>query len=269
MFQVSDQELRGVRVGHRQQDPRHHGGILVRPGLPDDGLEDRGGTKLVAEGDADRVGMMDENGQYINQLQVYALLLLYLLEVQGKRGPVVKTVTTTAMAHKLAKLYDVPVHETPVGFKYIGELILEDKLAFGGEESAGVGIRGHLPEKDGILACLLVAEMLATTGKTFTELSNEMFEEFGPRFTKRVDIKLTNPLRERVEELLKSPPKEVDGIKVAKTKKLDGVKLIFDEQRWLLLRLSGTEPVVRVYAEACTPKDLKALVGMGKKMVKG
>lgn len=224
---------------------------------------------LATDCDGDRFGIIDERDRFIAPNQVLALLALYMKRNRKFEGGLARSIATTHLMDLIATKLDVPLYETPVGFKYIGELILEDKLAFGGEESAGLGIRGHLPEKDGILACLLVAEMLATTGKTFTELSNDMFSEFGPRFTKRLDIKVTPAIRQRIEAMIENPPEEVDGIAVSKVKKLDGVKLIFDEQRWLLFRLSGTEHVVRVYAEACTPKDLKALVGMGRKLVKG
>jgi phosphoglucomutase len=224
---------------------------------------------LATDCDADRFGIIDERDRFVSPNHILALLALYMKRNRGTEGGLARSVATTHLIDLIAREFDVPLYETPVGFKYIGQLILEDKLAFGGEESAGLGIRDHLPEKDGILACLLVAEMLATTRKTLTSLIDEMFHEFGPRFTKRIDLKLTPQLQERMVEKLKNPPKEIDGIKVAKVKKVDGVKLIFDEQRWLLFRLSGTEPVVRLYAEACTPKDLKALVDMGRKLVKG
>jgi len=161
----------------------------------------------------------------------------------------------------------VPLYETPVGFKYIGELILADKIAMGGEESAGMSMYRHLPEKDGILACLLVAEMVARTGKRLHELTQEMHAEFGTYFSKRTDLKLTPQLKETLASKLANPPAQLDGLKVRNVNTTDGVKLIFDDQTWLLFRLSGTEPVARVYAEACSPKDLKNLLDAGKKFV--
>jgi phosphoglucomutase len=232
-------------------------------------LSEKYDVGLATDCDGDRFGIIDERDRFISPNQILALLSVYMKRNRGVDGGLARSVATTHLIDLIAKKFDVPVYETPVGFKYIGQLILEDKLAIGGEESAGLSIRGHIPEKDGILACLLVAEMLATTGKTLSQLTSEMFAEFSPRLTKRIDIRITGPLEERFEEMMKNPPKEVEGIKVAKARKLDGLKLTFDEERWLLLRLSGTEPVVRVYAEACSPKDLKALVGMGRKLVKG
>jgi phosphoglucomutase len=167
----------------------------------------------------------------------------------------------------IAKKLDVPLYETPVGFKYIGELILADKIAFGGEESAGMSMYRHLPEKDGILACLLVAEMVARTGKGIHQLTEEMHEEFGTYFSKRTDLKLTPQLKETLASKLANPPKTLEGLTVRDVNTTDGVKLIFDDRSWLLFRLSGTEPVARVYAEACSPKDLKKVIDAGKKFV--
>ena len=161
----------------------------------------------------------------------------------------------------------MPLYETPVGFKYIGELILEGKIALGGEESAGMSMHRHLPEKDGILACLLVAEMVARTGKKLNQLVEEMYEEFGYYYTKRVDMKLTPQLKETLATKLANPPRQLDGLTVRDVNTTDGVKLIFDNQTWILFRLSGTEPVARVYAEACSPKDLKHLIDAGRKFV--
>ncbi|HEX7190645.1 MAG TPA: phosphoglucomutase/phosphomannomutase family protein, partial [Thermoanaerobaculia bacterium] len=159
------------------------------------------------------------------------------------------------------------LYETPVGFKYIGELILEDKIALGGEESAGMSMYKHLPEKDGILACLLVAEMVARTGKKLNELTEAMYEEFGYFYSKRADMKLTQQIKETLAQKLANPPSELDGMKVTEVNMTDGVKLVFDSSTWLLFRLSGTEPVARVYAEACTPKDLKRVLDAGKRFV--
>jgi phosphoglucomutase len=161
----------------------------------------------------------------------------------------------------------VPLYETPVGFKYIGELILADKIALGGEESAGMSMYRHLPEKDGILACLLVAEMVARTGKKIGQLIDDMHQEFGYFFSKRVDLKLTPQLKESLAAKLANPPQQLNGYTVREVNTTDGVKLIFDENTWLLFRLSGTEPVARVYAEACSPKDLKHVLDMGRKFV--
>ena len=154
-----------------------------------------------------------------------------------------------------------------VGFKYIGELILQDLIALGGEESAGMSMHRHLPEKDGILACLLVAEMVARSGKKLSQLIEDMYGEFGSYYSKRFDMKLTPALRQTVAAKLANPPEALDGRVVKDVNTTDGVKLIFDQQTWLLFRVSGTEPVARIYAEACSPKDLKKLLDAGKRFV--
>ncbi|HVT05565.1 MAG TPA: phosphoglucomutase/phosphomannomutase family protein [Thermoanaerobaculia bacterium] len=222
---------------------------------------------LGTDGDADRFGIIDERDRFVSPNLIIALLALYLKRHRQIPGGLARSVGTTHLVDAIARKLDVPLYETPVGFKYIGELILEDKIALGGEESAGLSIYQHLPEKDGILACLLVAEMVAQTGKRITELTEELFAEFGPYYSKRVDVKLTPQVKEALERKLKDPPDELAGLKVKQVVTIDGVKLIFDNQRWILYRLSGTEPVARMYAEACSPKDLKSLISAGRKFV--
>jgi phosphoglucomutase len=222
---------------------------------------------LATDGDADRFGIVDDRNRFVSPNTIISLLAIYLKRHRQLPGGLARSVATTHLMDAIAKKLDVPLYETPVGFKYIGELILDDKIALGGEESAGLSIHRHLPEKDGILACLLVAEMVARTGKRLHELTHEMHEEFGYFFSKRSDMKLTPQLKESLASKLKDPPAELDGLKVRDVNKTDGVKLIFNDQTWLLFRLSGTEPVARVYAEACSPKDLKKLLDAGKKFV--
>lgn len=222
---------------------------------------------LATDGDADRFGIIDERDRFVSPNTIIALLALYLKRHRELPGGLARSVATTHLIDEIAKKLDVELYETPVGFKYIGELILQDAIALGGEESAGLSVYGHIPEKDGILACLLVAEMVAKTGKRIHELTEELFAEFGTYVSKRVDLKLTSTLKASLEEKLQNPPTELDGLKVEKVTTIDGVKLQFSNKRWLLFRLSGTEPVARMYAEACTPKDLKALIDVGKKFV--
>ena len=222
---------------------------------------------LATDGDADRFGIIDERFRFVPANLIIALLALYLKRDRHFQGGLARSVATTHIIDAIARKLDVPCYETPVGFKYIGELILDDKIALGGEESAGLSVYGHLPEKDGILACLLVAEMVARTGKRIHELTRELFDEFGPYYSKRVDIKLTPQLKDSLTTKLAHPPRQIDGLKVRNVKTIDGVKLEFDAQRWLLFRLSGTEPVARMYAEACSPKDLKSLIDAGRKFV--
>jgi len=198
---------------------------------------------------------------------ILALVALYLKRYRKIPGGLARSVATTHLFDAIAKKLDVPCYETPVGFKYIGELILAGKLAMGGEESAGMSMYKHLPEKDGILACLLVAEMVARTGKKINQLIEEMYKEFGYYYSRRSDMKLTPALKDSLASKLANPPKQLDGMDVKSVNTTDGVKLIFNEQTWLLFRLSGTEPVARIYAEACSPKDLKNLLEAGKKFV--
>jgi phosphoglucomutase len=222
---------------------------------------------LATDGDADRFGIIDERNRFVSPNTILALLAVYLKRERKIPGGLARSVATTHLIDAIARKLDVPLYETPVGFKYIGELILEDKIALGGEESAGMSMYRHLPEKDGILACLLVAEMVARTGKKLHDLTQEVHAEFGAYFSKRSDMKLTPQLKETLASKLAHPPAQLDGLKVRDVNTTDGVKLIFDDQTWLLFRLSGTEPVARLYAEACSPKDLKKLLDAGKKFV--
>ena len=222
---------------------------------------------LATDGDADRFGIIDDRNRFVSPNIVLALVALYLKRYREIPGGLARSVATTHLIDAIARKLNIPMYETPVGFKYIGELILADKLAMGGEESAGMSMYRHLPEKDGILACLLVAEMVARTGKKLGELIEETYKEFGYFYSKRADMKLTPQLKESLAARLKNPPAELDGLKVQRVNTTDGVKLIFDDSTWLLFRLSGTEPVARIYAEACSPKDLKNLLDAGKKFV--
>ena len=224
---------------------------------------------LATDGDADRFGIIDDRNRFVSPNIILALLALYLKRYRNIPGGLARSVATTHLIDAIARKLDVPLYETPVGFKYIGELILEEKIAMGGEESAGMSMYRHLPEKDGILACLLVAEMVARTGKRLNELIEATYAEFGYFYSKRVDMKLTPQLKETLAQKLANPPATLDGLTVRDVNKTDGVKLIFDDSTWLLFRLSGTEPVARVYAEACSPKDLKNLLDAGKKLVVG
>jgi phosphoglucomutase len=222
---------------------------------------------LATDGDADRFGIIDDRNRFVSPNVIISLLAIYLKRFRKIPGGLARSVATTHLIDAIAKKLDIPVYETPVGFKYIGELILADKIAMGGEESAGMSMYRHLPEKDGILACLLVAEMVARTGKKLNQLVEEMYEEFGYFYTKRIDMKLTPHLKETLAAKLANPPKELNGFKIREVNTTDGVKLIIDDHTWLLFRLSGTEPVARLYAEACSPKDLKHVLDAGKKFV--
>ena len=261
-----------VRIIHNYRDP-YFGGFSPECSEKNLGdlrklvTEEKFDVGLATDGDADRFGIIDDRNRFVSPNTILALLAIYLKRERQIPGGLARSVATTHLMDSIARKLDIPLYETPVGFKYIGELILEDKIAMGGEESAGLSMYRHVPEKDGVLACLLVAEMLARTGKRLPQLVEEMHQEFGYFYTKRSDLKLTPQLKESLAAKLANPPDQVDGLTVKDVNTTDGVKLIFNDQKWLLFRLSGTEPVARVYAEACSPKDLKRMFDAGRKFV--
>src|SRR5581483_6367959 len=198
---------------------------------------------------------------------VIALLFDYLVETRGWRNGVAKSVATTNLINALAQYHKVPLYETPVGFKYIGELIIQDKIAIGGEESAGLTIRHHVPEKDGILAGLLCCEMVAVRRESLTAQLQKLFSKVGSFYPRRDNFRLTPDVKAKFTTKLASDPKEVGGREVSKVVRTDGVKLIFADGSWVCYRLSGTEPVVRVYTEARTPAELEQLSAAAERWV--
>ncbi len=225
---------------------------------------------LSTDGDADRFGILDADGAFISPNHIVALLLDYLVETrpQWPKG-VARSVATTHLVDAVARHHNLPVHETPVGFKYIGELIKQDKITIGGEESAGLSIYGHVPEKDGILACLLAAEMVARRRASLGEQLKALFAKVGAYFPVRVNLRLDDSIRQRLTERIKRDPKGFDGRPVASVNRTDGLKLLFADDSWVLMCLSGTEPVVRCYCEAHSEKDTAALVEAAKRFVLG
>jgi len=221
---------------------------------------------LATDGDADRFGIVDRGGIYIEPNYIVALLLDYLVKTRKWSGGVARSVATTHLIDRVAARHGIEVYETPVGFKYIGELISEDKLILGGEESAGLTIKGHVPEKDGILACLLVAEMVAREGKSVTEMLNNLYSEVGTVLTRRVNIHLQGS---GLKDRLKTLPSSFAGLKVDKVVTIDGTKLILSDGSWVLIRPSGTEPVVRFYAESFSQEGLDRLTEAGKRFILG
>ena len=210
---------------------------------------------------------MDADGSYIEPNYIIALLLDYLIRVRRMEGGVARSVATSHLIDAVAKKHGVPVYETPVGFKYIGELISQDKLVIGGEESAGLTIRGHVPEKDGILACFLVAEMVAREGKTVRELLERLYGEVGRVVTMRDNLKLSAELEAVYADKVKAVPVEVAGAKVKEVIRIDGTKLLLDDGSWMLFRKSGTEPVVRLYGEAGNEARLAEVMAAGRKFI--
>ncbi len=222
---------------------------------------------IATDGDADRFGIVDQDGAYIQPNYIIALLFDYLVETRGWRNGVAKSVATTNLINALADHHHVPLHETPVGFKFIGELIQQDKIAIGGEESAGLSIRHHVPEKDGIIAGLLVAEMVAARGKSIAAQLHDLFVKVGSFYPRRENFRLTEDIRRSFTKKLQTDPAELGGRKVKQTVRTDGLKLVFDDGSWICYRLSGTEPVVRVYTEAKNENDLQKLSEAAKQWV--
>ena len=224
---------------------------------------------IATDGDADRFGIVDGDGSFIEPNYIIALLLDYLIRVKGMTGGVGRSVATSHLVDAVAKLHGVEVFETPVGFKYIGELISQDKIIIGGEESAGLTIKGHVPEKDGILACLLVAEMVAREGMPVKELLERLYSKVGRYLTKRVNISLSPELEAVFPERIAATPTSFAGAQVKERVTVDGNKFILEDGSWLLFRKSGTEPVVRLYCEASSEERLQALVEAGREFIVG
>jgi alpha-D-glucose phosphate-specific phosphoglucomutase len=222
---------------------------------------------IATDGDADRFGIVDADGTFIQPNYIVALLFDYLVETRGWKNGVAKSVATTNLISALADYHKVPLFETPVGFKYIGELIIEDKIAIGGEESAGLTIRGHVPEKDGIIAGLLVAEMVATRGKSLGQQLKELFAKVGSFYPVRENFRLTPEVKAAFTEKIKADPSELGGRKVTAVVRTDGLKVILEDGSWVCYRLSGTEPVVRAYSEARSEHDMEALKAAAEKFV--
>ncbi len=223
---------------------------------------------VATDGDADRSGAMDGRGQFVDPHRIMALALRYLVEKRGWRGKVVKTVSTTQMINRLAAKYGLEVLETPVGFNYIADHMLNDDVLIGGEESGGMSFRGHIPEGDGVLFGLLLIEMVAVYREPLDSLVADLLREAGPALYERRDLRLAHPVSKPdiTKKLVEAPPATLGGVKVARVQTLDGVKYLLEDESWLLIRPSGTEPVLRVYAEGRDEKMVKALLSFGEKV---
>ena len=224
---------------------------------------------LATDGDADRFGIVDSDGTVMSANQILSLLLKHLLTTRPTPGGVARSVATTHMLDVVARQHQVPLYETPVGFKYLGDLISQGKVILAGEESAGLSIRGHVPEKDGILACLLVAELVAHRRASLRQLMEELTDEVGIFLSRRIDLHLKPAERERLLSRLEEPPSQLLDRRIVAVQRVDGTKLIFADDSWVLIRLSGTEPVARVYVEARSPADLERLIEAGREIVTG
>ncbi len=228
----------------------------------------QGGLGLATDGDGDRIGAMDGRGQFVDPHRILALALRYLVEQRGWRGSVVKTVSTTQMINRLAAGYGLEVIETPVGFNHIADHMLRGEALIGGEESGGMSFRGHIPEGDGVLMALLLVEIVAALGAPLEELVADLLLTAGPSFYERLDLRLSAPVAKArmVERLAGQAPGSIGGVRLSQVNVLDGVKYILEDESWLLIRPSGTEPVLRVYAEAREPAGVQALLDYGKSL---
>ncbi|MEE8194258.1 MAG: phosphoglucomutase/phosphomannomutase family protein [Dehalococcoidales bacterium] len=227
--------------------------------------EEKASVGIATDGDADRIGIIDEKGNFLTQLQVFALLALYLLEVRGQRGAIVKTITTTSMLYRLGEIFGVPVYETPVGFKFVAPVMLAQDALVGGEESGGYGFRGHVPERDAILAGLYFLDLMTRTGKTPSQLLDYLYSKVGPHHYSRADIEFPEPERQKIASRLRdSSPGMLDGVRVAKKDTFDGFRFTLADNAWLLIRFSGTEPLLRIYAESDSPARVDRLLERGK-----
>ena len=242
----------------------------IRPNI-DVGLkatvENNADVLLITDGDADRCGIGDEQGNFIDQLRVYALLVFYLLEIRGERGPIVKTLSTTTMLNKLGAMYGVPVYETGVGFKYVAPKMLETDAMIGGEESGGYAFRGNVAERDGILASLYFLDFMVRTGKKPTDLLKMLFEKLGSEYYyDRIDTPFEGERKEREKLILSANPKTIGGLKVTELVTVDGFQFKLEDGGWLLIRFSGTEPIMRVYCETTHKDKVKAILEDGLKI---
>lgn len=223
---------------------------------------------LATDGDADRIGAMDERGNFVDPHKIMALSLQYLVEQRGWQGPVVRTVSTTRMIDRMADEYHLPVYETPVGFNHIAEYMLKEKILIGGEESGGISFQGHIPEGDGILMGLLMVEMLAKTNTSLFELVENLINRAGPAYYERKDLRLSRPVSKSTmtQRLFENAPKSLGGESLVDISTRDGIKYLLADDSWLLIRPSGTEPVLRVYAEGRSTEMVKALLQFGEEI---
>ncbi|MBU1660546.1 MAG: phosphoglucomutase/phosphomannomutase family protein [Chloroflexi bacterium] len=218
---------------------------------------------LINDGDADRVGLGDEKGCFINQLRAFGLLAYYLLEVRGERGPIVKTLSTTKMLNKLGEIYDVPVYETGVGFKYVAPKMVEVDALIGGEESGGYAFHGHVPERDGILAGLYFLDMMVKLNRKPSELIDLLFSKVGAHYYDRIDTPFEGARQDKIDRILSANPETIGGLKVTDLITIDGYQFLLEDGGWLLIRFSGTEPIIRVYCETTHEDKVQSILQDG------
>ena len=253
-------DTRDVLFGGHAPEPNDHLLEDLRTKIRETGA----GIGIATDGDADRFGIVDEDGTFVKPGYIIALLFDYLVETRGWRNGVGKSVATTNLIDALAEKHGIELHETPVGFKYIAELIKEDKILIGGEESAGLSIRKHVPEKDGVLAGLLCCEMVARKGRSLGAQLQQLFAKVGSYYPLRENFHLTAEVKQKFTEKLRRDPSEFHGTQVARVVRTDGLKLVLADGSWVCYRVSGTEPVVRAYTEARSEEGLAKLSAAAK-----
>lgn len=222
---------------------------------------------IATDCDGDRFGIVDERGKFVDPNIVLSLILDYLVTTKGWRGGVARSVSTTHLIDRIARNYGLTLYKTPVGFKYLAELFLEEKIIFGGEESACLVLKNHLPEKDGIIAGLLVTEMLAANRKNLSEMIQLLYKKYGRRVERQVNLLLTSENERKLKNLIKDPPSKLGNRSVINIETVDGLKLDFTNDDWILFRFSGTEPLIRCYVEAGSRKELDNLTSLGLEKV--
>lgn len=218
---------------------------------------------IATDADGDRFGILDENGIFVVQNLILSLILEYLVTEKKWRGGVARSVATTHLVDRIARKYDLPLYKTPVGFKYLAELFLKGKIMFGAEESACMALRNHLPEKDGIFAGLIVVEMLAAVGKNLSQMTEDLYGKYGKRVGNQKNFPLTREREDKLKRLKLNPPSKVGQRKIQNTETIDGIKFDFEGDDWILFRLSGTEPMIRCYAESDSIKEADHLLKKG------
>ncbi|MBU0686654.1 MAG: phosphoglucomutase/phosphomannomutase family protein [Candidatus Margulisbacteria bacterium] len=223
---------------------------------------------IACDGDGDRIGGMDETGEYLSSHNMFSLLLKHMVENKKLSGDVVKTFNISRLVTKQAQAYKRKLHEVPIGFKYIVKLLLSQDILIGGEESGGIGIKGHIPERDGILCGLLLIELLAKEGKPARAILNDLMDQFGYFYYNRIDLHMDRQKIDAfINQLKNNPPKKIGGKNVANIEDLDGIKLNFEDESWILFRASGTEPLIRIYCEARTTQDVDLILGESQKLI--
>ncbi len=226
-----------------------------------DRIKDSGDVGIANDGDADRVGIVDEHGRFVTTLEVFSLICLYELEVRGRRGALVRSITMSSMVDALGDLYGVPVFDTPVGFKFVGQKMMEEDALLAGEESGGYAFKDNLPERDGVLSGLVILDMMVKTGKSVSELVDMLMDKVGPHHYDRLDVHLQEGQRTDIEERVRTAnPDALAGRRVVDVDTRDGYRYTLEGGFWSLVRFSGTEPLLRIYAEAESPEEVKALL---------